>query len=151
MNKSLERFVILMADDDDDDCLLVRSAFEEAGRAEGVRFVPDGLELMNYLHRIGEYADPDHSPRPDLILLDLNMPRKDGREALKEIKAGSNLRSIPIVVLTTSKEERDIEFCREAGASSFVTKPVMFKEWVAVVDALMAYLQKNGTLPSSLG
>src|SRR5215203_4183751 len=94
---------ILMADDDPDDRQLTKEAFEEARLANDLRFVEDGEELMDYLCRRGNYADPACSPRPSLLLLDLNMPKKDGREALKEIKADPQLRQIRVVVLTTSK------------------------------------------------
>src|SRR5947209_16514798 len=100
---------ILMADDDPDDRLMAREAFQEARLANDLRFVEDGAELLDYLRRRGKYADPASSPRPGLILLDLNMPRKDGREALGEIKADPSLRNIRVVVLTTSKAEEDIE------------------------------------------
>src|SRR5215510_3075528 len=99
---------ILMADDDADDREMTREAFEESRLANDLRFVEDGVELLDYLQRRGKYADPTTSPRPGLILLDLNMPRKDGREALREIKADPNLKNIRVVVLTTSKADEDI-------------------------------------------
>src|SRR5579885_1612044 len=99
---------ILMADDDADDRQMTKEAFEESHLANDLRFVEDGVELMDYLQRRGRYADPASSPRPGLILLDLNMPRKDGREALAEIKADLRLRDIRVVILTTSKAEEDI-------------------------------------------
>src|ERR687890_587725 len=108
MSQTAKSITILIADDDADDRLLARDALAESRLANDVRFVEDGEQLMDYLHRKGKYADPAVSPRPGLILLDLNMPRKDGREALREIKADPTLRSIPIVVLTTSKQEEDI-------------------------------------------
>ena len=99
---------ILMADDDPEDRLLTQEAFEENHLTNDLRFVGDGIELMDYLHRRGQYSDPTTAPRPGLILLDLNMPRKDGRQALQEIKADPELRRIPVVVLTTSQAEEDI-------------------------------------------
>ncbi len=132
--------VILMADDDEDDCLLAKSALEEAGMAKELHIVGDGGELMEYLHRQGKFSDSEQYPHPDLILLDLNMPRKDGREALKEIKSDPALRKIPVVILTTSREKRDVDLCRNAGASSFITKPVMFDEWVKIARSLLDYL-----------
>jgi len=127
---------ILMADDDEDDCLLVKEAFEECGQPGELRFVGDGIELMEYLHRLGKYRD---APCPDLILLDLNMPGKDGRQALIEIKSDRRLRRTPIVILTTSKDEQDIFRCYDKGASSFITKPDGFGELVAAIRALNNY------------
>src|SRR5262245_29454196 len=99
---------ILMADDDADDCQMTREAFAESHLKNELRFVEDGVELMDYLQRNGKYADPASSPRPGLILLDLNMPKKDGREALREIKADPRLKTLRVVILTTSKAEEDI-------------------------------------------
>jgi CheY-like chemotaxis protein len=140
------QFIALMADDDEDDCLLVKSAFEITGTAREAHIVGDGGKLMEYLNREGEYSDPAKSPRPDLILLDLNMPCKDGRESLKEIKSDPRFKDIPVVVLTTSGEERDIAFCRAAGASAFITKPVMFEDWVKMVRSLTAFLLGDSSL-----
>jgi CheY-like chemotaxis protein len=134
------QFVAIMADDDEDDCLLVKSAFEITGIAKEVHIVGDGGKLMEYLNREGEFSDPVTSPRPDLILLDLNMPCKDGREALREIKSDPRFMDIPVVILTTSGEDRDVTFCLEAGASFFITKPVMFEDWVKMVRSLAAFL-----------
>jgi len=130
---------VLMADDDPDDCLFVKDAFGETGMAKDFRCVEDGEELLSYLRRQGKYADTSLSPHPDLILLDLNMPRKDGREALKEIKLNPDLRSIPIVILTTSREERDVAESYSMGANSFITKPSDFDELIEFVRTLGAY------------
>jgi CheY-like chemotaxis protein len=128
---------ILLADDDEDDRELTRDALEDARLANDVRFVVDGQELMDYLRRQGRYADGAlEAPRPGIILLDLNMPKKDGREALAEIKEDPNLRSIPVVVLTTSKDEEDILRSYDLGVNSFITKPVTF---VGLVDAMRAW------------
>ena len=129
-------FTILMADDDADDRDFTRSAMQESRLANDLRCVEDGEELLDYLHRRGRYADPKDSPRPGLILLDLNMPRLDGREALREIKADPKLRNIPIVVLTTSKTEEDILRSYNLGANCFITKPVTFEGLVDVVKVL---------------
>lgn len=129
-------FTILMADDDADDRDFTRSAMEESRLVNDLRCVEDGEELLDYLHRRGRYADPKDSPRPGLILLDLNMPRLDGREALREIKADPKLRNIPIVVLTTSKTEEDILRSYNLGANCFITKPVTFEGLVDVVKVL---------------
>lgn len=129
-------FTILMADDDADDRDFTRAAMQESRLANDLRCVEDGEELLDYLHRRGRYADPKDSPRPGLILLDLNMPRLDGREALREIKADPKLRNIPIVVLTTSKTEEDILRSYNLGANCFITKPVTFEGLVDVVKVL---------------
>ncbi len=126
--------MILIADDDEDDRLLTRQALEEAHLSNDVRFVEDGEELMEYLRRQGRYAGQDgRAPRPGLILLDLNMPKKDGRECLREIKADDDLRDIPVVVLSTSREEEDITRSYQLGVNSFISKPVTF---TGLVDAL---------------
>ncbi len=150
MGKQPLSITILMADDDDDDRLMTKEAFAESHLANDLRFVVDGVELMDYLKRRGKYSDPATSPRPGLILLDLNMPKKDGREALEEIKQDAELRSIPVVVLTTSKEEEDIQRSYQLHVNSYITKPVTFDALVAVVRALGKYwleiveLPKNG-------
>ncbi len=139
---------ILMADDDEDDCLLAREALAESRLAFSVlHFVPDGEQLMDYLYHRGKYSDFDLSPRPGLILLDLNMPKKDGREALKQIKADANLRRIPIVVLTTSKANEDICRSYDLGANSFITKPVTFSGLVEVMKTIGRYWFEIVELP----
>ena len=147
MNRPRKPITILMADDDPDDRMLTREAFEENRLMNDLRFVEDGEELMDYLYRRGKFVDPRESPRPGVILLDLNMPRKDGREALKEIRADADLRRIPIVVLTTSKAEEDILRSYEIGANSFITKPVTFDGLVAVVNSLNKYWVEIVELP----
>jgi len=136
--------MILMADDDADDRILTKEALEESRVLNDLRFVEDGEELMDYLKKRGKYAD---APRPGLILLDLNMPRKDGREALKEIKADPELRRIPVVVMTTSKAEEDIYRSYDLGASSFITKPVTFDRLVELMKALGRYWVEFVELP----
>ena len=106
--------------------------------ANDLHFVEDGEELMDFLKRRGKYEN-QNTPRPGLILLDLNMPRKDGREALSEIKADPELRSIPIIILTTSKAEEDIVKSYDLGVSSFITKPVTFDDLVKVAKAIGEY------------
>lgn len=138
---------ILMAEDDDDDRLLTRDALAECRLANDLHFVEDGEELMDYLCHRGQYADPNDSPTPGLILLDLNMPKKDGREALKEIKAIPELRHIPIVILTTSKAEEDIFRSYDLGANSYITKPVTFESLVEVMKALGRYWFEIVELP----
>jgi len=148
MSQAARPFVILMADDDAEDCLLVRDAVEETGLPHLLRFVADGEELLEYLNRQGQYVD-GRAPRPDLILLDLNMPKKDGREVLRQLKSDPGLRPIPVVVLTTSASEDDVAYCYEMGASSFVSKPATFRAWIDVVRNLCSYWFKLVTLPSS--
>ncbi len=128
-----KEIVILLADDDEDDRMLTADALTTSKLANHLRLVNDGEELMDYLHHRGKFAPPADSPRPGLVLLDLNMPRKDGREALREMKADPELRSIPVVILTTSKAEEDIERTYDLGANSFIVKPVSFD---GLVDAL---------------
>jgi CheY-like chemotaxis protein len=140
---------ILMADDDPDDRELTREAFEEAKLANDLRFVEDGVELLDYLHRRGKYADPANSPKPGLILLDLNMPRKDGREALEEIKRDPRLRAIRVVILTTSKAEEDILRTYNLSAASYITKPVTFESLVDVVKTLGKYWLEIVELPEN--
>ena len=139
--------IILMADDDEDDRLLTQDALEENRVTNCLYFVEDGEELMDYLHHRGDYSDSQNSPRPSLILLDLNMPRKDGREALKEIKSDPSLRHIPVVVLTTSQAEEDVLKTYELGVSSFITKPVNFASMVRIMKTLGDYWFKIVQLP----
>jgi CheY-like chemotaxis protein len=147
MKQSGSSITFLMADDDEDDCLLVKEAFLESRLLNDLRFVPDGEELMNYLYRRNQYADPALSPCPGLILLDLNMPRKDGREVLRELKADPALRSIPVVVLTTSEDEKDILRSYDLGANSFITKPVTFEALVQVIKSFGQYWLNVVELP----
>ncbi len=140
--------VILMADDDADDRMLTKEALEESRVLNDLRFVEDGEELMDYLARRGKYANPERSPRPGLILLDLNMPKKDGREALKEIKENPEFRRIPVVVMTTSQAEEDIFRSYDLGASSFITKPVTFDRLVELMKTLGDYWVEFVRLPN---
>ena len=139
MNNPVSRIMILMADDDPDDRLLAKDALEESRLMNELQFVEDGEELMDYLHRRGKYQDLTNTPLPGLILLDLNMPRKDGREALAEIKADPRLKRIPVVVLTTSKAEEDIFTTYDLGVSGFVIKPVSLEGLVQVMKSLIQY------------
>ena len=138
---------ILMAEDDPEDRMIAKDGFEESKLANDLRFAEDGEELMDYLYRRGKYSDPELSPRPGLILLDLNMPRKDGREALAEIKADPKLRSIPVIVLTVSKAEEDILRSYDLGANSYITKPVTFGDLVEALKALSLYWFEIVELP----
>ncbi len=147
MNQKKNSVVILMADDDEDDRLMAKEAFNEVKLINHFHMVENGEELMDYLRRKGKYADPAVSPRPGLILLDLNMPRKDGRQALAEIKADPSLRQIPIVVLTTSKAEEDILRSYDLGVNSFIAKPVTFEQLVVIMKTLTKYWFEIVELP----
>ena len=143
----LKPITLLLADDDPDDRLLARQALEKSRLANDLRCVEDGEELLDYLYRRGKFADPKQSPRPGLILLDLNMPRKDGREALREIKHDPRLRDIPIVVLTTSKADEDVARTYNLGVNSYITKPVRFAALVEIMKALGKYWFEIVELP----
>ena len=147
MKTAAESIVILMADDDEDDRFLAQDALHEAHLHNEMRFVKDGEELMDYLRRRGAYADPATSPRPGIILVDLNMPRKDGREAIAEIKLDPDLKRIPIVVLTTSKAEQDILRTYELGVCGYITKPVSFDGLIEVMKAIGKYWFQIVLLP----
>jgi len=140
--------VILLADDDEDDVVLIRDSFQKSRLMNDLRVVEDGVELLDYLKRRGAFSDPGLSPRPDIVLLDLNMPRMDGREALKEIKTDPELRDIPIIILTTSKTHEDI--CRSYydGANCFITKPVTFQSMCEVVAKMGEYWFQIVKLPT---
>ncbi len=140
---------ILIADDDEDDLLLIADAFEEARLTNPIDFVKDGEELMHYLRKEGQYADTDDIPLPGIILLDLNMPKKDGRTALKEIREDPKLHKIPIIVLTTSKSEEDILKTYDLGVNSFITKPVTFDRLVEVVRVLRKYWIEIVAIPAN--
>lgn len=151
MSQHRRPITILYADDDEDDQLLVKEALEESLVRNDLRFVNDGEELLDYLHHRGKFTDPAASPRPGLILLDLNMPRKNGREALAEIKKDPELRRIPIVVLTTSRAEEDIYKTYDLGVNSFVSKPVTFDGMTSVMKALGTYWLEIVELPPDDG
>jgi CheY-like chemotaxis protein len=139
MSSSPRNCTILLADDDADDCLLVAEALREAGHDHMLQTVRDGEQLLDYMRRRGSYADPAVSPRPALLLLDLKMPRKDGREALRELKADSVFRALPIVVFTTSTAPDDIGYCYRHGANSYITKPATYRAMVELMRDMMKY------------
>ncbi|HEX8976009.1 MAG TPA: response regulator [Solirubrobacteraceae bacterium] len=140
---------ILLADDDEEDRELARDALQNSRLANEMKFVVDGQDLLDYLRREGRWAAPDlDAPRPGIILLDLNMPKKDGREALAEIKADESLRRIPVVVLTTSKDETDVLSTYDLGVSSFITKPVTFSALVEVMRTWKEYWFEIVELPN---
>ena len=140
---------IIVADDDADDRLLIGDALKEARLLNDVEFVEDGQELLDCLRGHGRYADNPCTSYPNLVLLDLNMPRKDGREALKEIKEDPELRRIPIVVFTTSKTEEDIFRTYDLGVNSFISKPVRFSDLVDIIATTTSYWLDIVSLPSA--
>lgn len=146
---NVKPITILMADDDDDDRLLTQDALAESRVLNELHFVEDGVELLEYLERTGKFEDKTLSPRPGLILLDLNMPRMDGREALQAIKANPNLKGIPVVILTTSKQEEDMVKGYDLGAASYITKPVTFDGLVELMKTLGKYWVEFVELPST--
>jgi CheY-like chemotaxis protein len=147
MRSEQEPIVILLADDDEEDRMLACDALAESRLSNEISCVTDGEDLMDYLHRRNKYAPPAEAPRPGLILLDLNMPKMDGREALREIKSDPDLRQISVVVLTTSKAEEDIYSSYDSGASSFISKPVTFAGLVDVMKGLGRYWFEIVDLP----
>lgn len=147
MRDKTKPIVILLADDDEEDRMLACEALSESRLANEIYSVCDGEDLLDYLRREGKYAPPAEAPRPGLILLDLNMPRKDGREALKEIKADPVFRQIPVVVMTTSQAEQDVLESYNCGASSYIQKAVTFDGLVEVMKALGLYWFEIVELP----
>lgn len=143
----VQPITILMADDDEEDRMLTKKAFELNRLGNELRFVEDGEDLLDYLHQRGKYEDAALAPRPGLILLDLNMPRLDGREALAVIKSDPSLRRIPVVVMTTSEADQDIARSYDLGANSYVTKPVTFDSLAQVIKALDQYWFEIVALP----
>ena len=141
---------ILLADDDEEDRELTRDALHDSKLANEMKCVVDGQDLMDYLRREGRYTDPAvDAPRPGIILLDLNMPKKDGREALAEIKADASLRQIPVVVLTTSNDEQDVLRSYDLGVNSFITKPVTFAGLVEALSTWSRYWFELVELPQN--
>lgn len=142
---------ILVADDDQDDCLLIRDAFESSGYSEGIQFVHDGEQLIEHLRHSRSATSTAEVELPVLILLDLNMPLKDGRETLAELKADDALRAIPVVVLSTSSSEVDVTRSYEDGASSFITKPASFARFQEVIQSIAHYWLETVDLPGGRG
>ena len=142
-----ERTVLLMADDDPADCLLTEKALRRADITCPLYVVHDGAELLDYLKRRGDYTDPEASPRPSLILLDLNMPKVNGTEVLEQLRDEPELCRIPVVVLTTSDEERDIASSYALGANAYMVKPSAFDEMVSVAEIVKAHWLETVRLP----
>jgi CheY-like chemotaxis protein len=151
MDRVAEQLTIVMADDDAEDCTMTGKALAASGGVGDLRFVGDGEELMDYLLRRGEYAHPQTSPRPSVVLLDLNMPKKGGYAALEEIKTQPEIRRIPIVVFTTSNAEEDIKLSYDVGASSFITKPETYLGLVEAMKCFREYWTEVATLPETAG
>jgi CheY-like chemotaxis protein len=147
MKKEKFPITVLVAEDDPDDRLLIKEAFQESTFLADLRFVEDGEELMDYLRRRGEYRSSETSPWPGLILLDLNLPKKDGREALAEIKTDPDLRRLPVVVVTTSNVREDILRCYDIGANSYITKSIRIVDLLDAVKALSKYWLEIVSLP----
>ena len=139
--------VILLVEDDRGDQELTRRALEAGKIRNDLRIVEDGEEALAYLFRRGKYKDPASSPRPDLLLLDLNLPRVDGREVLERVRADSKLRRMAVVVLTTSRQEEDILRSYELGCNSFITKPVAMDQFIQLIQALEEYWFQIVVLP----
>jgi CheY-like chemotaxis protein len=138
--------VVLMAEDDEEDRMMVRDAMAEAAAGVDLRYVENGEELLDYLRNHGRWAGVD-APTPGLVLLDLNMPRKDGREALREMKADPALRALPVIILTTSREEDEVARGYNLGANSFVQKPVTFDGLVTLMRTIGLYWFDTVQLP----
>ncbi len=146
MNEAMP-ITILMADDDSDDRRLTQEALAEGRLMNPMVFVENGEELMDYLRHEGKYAPPNAPTRPGLILLDLNMPRKDGRSVLKDLKNDPELRTIPVVVLTTSKADEDVYKSYDLGVNSYIVKPVTFEALVDILQTLEKYWFQIVQLP----
>ena len=140
MHKSAEKLFILIAEDDADDRFLFKTAFEEKGYKDQIEFVENGIELWLFLQDI-EKRDPEKRNYPSFILLDLNMPKKDGREVLREIKQHPVFKKIPVVVFTTTNSENEVKRCYELGANTYVVKPVSFDSLLKVVEEIRMYWQ----------
>ena len=145
--KKAKPAIILLVEDDRGSQELTRRALGEGKIRNELRIVEDGEEALAYLFRVGKYKDPATSPRPDLLLLDLNLPRVDGREVLEQIRADSKLRRMAVVVLTTSRQEEDILRSYELGCNSFITKPVDMNQFMQVIQALERYWFQIVVLP----
>ncbi len=148
MLRSAQQTLILIAEDDPDDQLLVAEAITASKLRNPVHFVADGVELLDYLHRRGQYATQEAHELPGIILLDLNMPRKNGLEALKEIKSDGEFRKIPVVVLSTTNAIEQVVTSYNLGANSFITKPATFDQLVVIMRVMGNYWFDVNTLPA---
>ncbi|MDQ1274189.1 MAG: hypothetical protein QG591_2819 [Planctomycetota bacterium] len=148
MNKIKKAITILMAEDDPDDRLIIKDAFEEAHICNTIHYVEDGEELLDYLYSRGKYSWPNNMSRPGIILLDLNLPKLSGQDALREIKSNLNLRRIPVVIMSTSRREEDIQLMYDMGVNSYISKPNDFALLVEIAKSLSNYWFEIVTLPS---
>lgn len=144
----MSEFVILIAEDDADDRYLIQTAFDEKGYSEKIDFVENGVELLNYLESIYQDKRTEEKNYPGFILLDLNMPKKDGREVLKEIKQHPVFKKIPVIIFTTTKNELEIKRCYELGANSYVVKPISFDALLKVVENIRSYWFYTASIPA---
>jgi len=140
--------MILLADDDEEDRMLTEEAFQESRMVNELRTVVDGEEVLDYLHNRGKFKDTTENPLPGLILLDLNMPKKDGREVMAEIRSNPRFQSIPVVAFTTSTAEEDIMIMYNLGVNSYITKPVTFSGMVKAMQSLESYWFEIVSLPT---
>jgi two-component system, response regulator len=147
MTRSEQIVTILMVDDDQDDCLLVKDAFQENHLSCDLRFVEDCDDLMDYLFHRNKYADPELSPRPDLLLLDLSLPKDSGYEILEQLKSDPSFRGIPVVVLSTAGQPEDVALSYDLGATSFIIKPIAFDKWVEIFKWFGEYWLEMVQLP----
>jgi len=143
-SRPADDLTVLAAEDDADDRFLLAEAFAASGLPGAIRFVTDGEELMDYLLHQGKYAETSTSPRPAVILLDLNMPRKDGRAALTEIKQNPQLKELPIIVLTTSDSQGDKDYCLMLGVADYMIKPSSFKDFIDIFEKAKTLKNANG-------
>ncbi len=145
--RSYHKAVVLLAEDNPADQNLTRRALEDARVDADLKIVEDGVEAMAYLRREGAYADPAESPRPDLFLLDINMPRMDGKQVLKEVKADPDLRSVPVVMLTTSQQEIDVLESYNLGVNAYIAKPVDMDQFITAIQNLQQFWLVLAVLP----
>ena len=144
MNVARQPIVILVADDDEEDQMITRETFEDRRLANELRFVKNGEEVMQYLQRQGKFAEPWTSPRPGLILLDLNLPKRDGREVLKVVKGHATMKTIPVVVVSTSDREEDVTSALERGAVAYISKSSGFDSFNEQIAAVHTYALQRG-------
>lgn len=147
VHKQAKRVVLVMVDDDEDDCILVEAALKDACFNCTFRCIQDGREMMDYLQGIGRYENPKAAPFPDLILLDLNMPKMNGRQVLKQLKTDPRFRMIPVIILTTSSDLQDVKFCYDLGANSYIIKQSSFDGLRSAIEIIKEYWLEVATLP----